>query len=252
MATARETRRVHTVAVDDLDDGTVGLTAIERAGGATLAQDPAEALYAGMPRSAIELVVPDRVGTAAQLGRAIASLADGPPPLVAVRGSREEILVEVGRGSSDVPQPGAVTGLTCPACNRAVWLDDSEGVLRLACRTGHACGPETFAAVQAERVEAALLTALRTLEERAALVPPDGRAPPRGRQRAHRRALLAPRRERRATLLYPARGDRAARPGGRRGGRRVVAEERNPEFEALLEFLRDERASTSPATSVRA
>jgi two-component system, chemotaxis family, protein-glutamate methylesterase/glutaminase len=154
-----------------LDDGTAGLMAIKQAGGVTLVQDPAEALYDTMPRTASELVSPDHIGTAEQLGRVLAEIATPLPPdlpKAAERGN-EEHLVEVDRGSSDSPQPGTVTGLTCPECNGAIWLDESQAIPRFACRTGHAFSIESFAAAQTERVEAALWTALRTLEERAAL-----------------------------------------------------------------------------------
>jgi two-component system chemotaxis response regulator CheB len=154
-----------------LDDGTAGLMAIKQAGGVTLAQDPSEALYDMMPRTAIEVVSPDHIGTAEQLGKVLAQIAAGvpPDPPAALHALRKEHLVEVDRGSSDDPQPGQVTGLTCPECNGAIWLDDSGAVPRFACRTGHAYSPQSFDVAQTERVEAALWTALRTLEERAAL-----------------------------------------------------------------------------------
>jgi two-component system, chemotaxis family, protein-glutamate methylesterase/glutaminase len=154
-----------------LDDGTAGLMAIKQAGGVTLAQDPADALYDMMPRTAIEVVSADHVGTAEQLGKVLAEIAAGGPPEspAALHAVRQEHLVEVDRGSSDDPQPGQVTGLTCPECNGAIWLDDSGPVPRFACRTGHDYSPQSFDAAQTDRVEAALWTALRTLEERAAL-----------------------------------------------------------------------------------
>jgi two-component system chemotaxis response regulator CheB len=154
-----------------LDDGTAGLMRIKQAGGLTLAQDPAEALYEMMPRTAIEVVAPDHVGTAEELARVLAAnVAPLPPDLPnGFRASRPEHLVEVDRGSSDSPQPGSVTGLTCPECNGGIWLDETQGAPRFACRTGHAYGIESFAAAQTERVESALWTALRTLEERATL-----------------------------------------------------------------------------------
>jgi two-component system chemotaxis response regulator CheB len=155
-----------------LDDGTAGLMAIKQAGGLTLAQDPSEALYDMMPRTAIEIVAPDHVGTARELGQVLAAAAAEPPPTdpaAAAPAARAEHLVEVDRGSSDNPQPGSVTGLTCPECNGAIWLDESRQPPRFACRIGHEFGPESFDAAQTERVEAALWTALRTLEERAAL-----------------------------------------------------------------------------------
>jgi two-component system, chemotaxis family, protein-glutamate methylesterase/glutaminase len=136
----------------------------------TLVQDPDDALYEMMPRSAIEIVIPDRVGTAPALGAYLADIASTPPLDPPRTGTRaQEHLVEVDRGSSDKPQPGNLTGFTCPECNGAIWLSDEHGIPKLACRTGHTYSLETFAASQTERVEIALWTALRTLEERAAL-----------------------------------------------------------------------------------
>jgi two-component system, chemotaxis family, protein-glutamate methylesterase/glutaminase len=63
-----------------LDDGTAGLMAIKRAGGLTLAQDPDDALYEMMPRTAIEAVTPDYVAPAAELGRLLAGLVTTAPP----------------------------------------------------------------------------------------------------------------------------------------------------------------------------
>lgn len=154
-----------------LDDGAAGLMAIKQAGGLTLAQDPGEALYDMMPRTAIEIVDPDHVGSAKELAMVLAAAAVAPPPDPPHEAatSREEHLVAVDRGSSDSPQPGSVTGLTCPECNGAIWLDDAGGVARFACRTGHEFSPASFTTAQSGRVESALWTALRTLEERAAL-----------------------------------------------------------------------------------
>jgi two-component system chemotaxis response regulator CheB len=154
-----------------LDDGTAGLMAIKQAGGTTLAQDPDDALYEMMPRTAIEVVAPDHVGSAQELGAILARLATepAPDPPAPVRSLRDEHLVEVDRGSSDNPQPGALTGLTCPDCNGAIWFKEESGVGRFACRTGHSYSIDAFAAAQTDRVEAALWTALRSLEERAAV-----------------------------------------------------------------------------------
>ena len=154
-----------------LDDGTAGLMAIKQAGGLTLAQDPDDALYEMMPRNAIEVVAPDHVGSTSALAAILAAAAAEPPPDPPYKAppAREEHLVAVDRSSSDQPQPGGVTGLTCPECNGAIWYDESGGAPRFACRTGHEFGAASFTAAQAERVESALWTALRSLEERAAL-----------------------------------------------------------------------------------
>lgn len=153
-----------------LDDGTAGLLAIKRRGGLAFVQDPAEALYEGMPRSAIEFVRPDLIATASAIGKAIAELSSRQPdPPEGVVYVPEDAFVEVDRGATDNPQPGDPTGLTCPECNGGIWEDVVEGLPRYACRVGHEFGPEAFDSAQAQRVEAALWTALRALEERGAL-----------------------------------------------------------------------------------
>src|SRR5439155_4907489 len=61
-----------------LDDGTAGLAVIKMRGGATLVQDPQDALYPAMPSSAIEFVGPDRVLRASELADAIVEFAAEP------------------------------------------------------------------------------------------------------------------------------------------------------------------------------
>lgn len=155
-----------------LDDGTAGLMAIKRAGGMTFVQDPGEALYDAMPRSAIELVHPDAVATAHDLGAALAAVASDPPddpqPLASNAAATPDV-VAIDRGASDRPQPGEPSGLTCPHCNGAIWESVEDGRLHLRCRIGHEFGSASFLAAQGERVERALWTSLRALEERAAL-----------------------------------------------------------------------------------
>jgi two-component system chemotaxis response regulator CheB len=46
-----------------LADGTLGLESIRRKGGLSLVQDPLDALYSGMPQSAISHQTPDLIGT---------------------------------------------------------------------------------------------------------------------------------------------------------------------------------------------
>jgi two-component system chemotaxis response regulator CheB len=50
-----------------------------------------------------------------------------------------------------------------------IWETVEDGIIRLRCRVGHEYSSDAFAADHGERVEAALWTALRALEEAAAL-----------------------------------------------------------------------------------
>jgi two-component system chemotaxis response regulator CheB len=81
----------------------------------------------------------------------------------------EQHVEEVSRGATVDPQPGESSGLTCPECQGAIWLTTDGGAASFRCRVGHEYTEDSFAAADAARVEAALWTALRALEERAAL-----------------------------------------------------------------------------------
>ncbi|HEX6700593.1 MAG TPA: chemotaxis protein CheB [Gaiellaceae bacterium] len=158
-----------------LDDGAAGLAAVKAAGGHTVVQSPSDALYDGMPLAAIEGTQPDHVVPAAEIAELLAKLvteAATEPPETATPGEEvlEESLVAVDRGSTDQPQPGHPSGFTCPECNGALWQADEAGVLRFRCRTGHQFSVETLLAQQSASVEAAMWSALRALEERAAML----------------------------------------------------------------------------------
>jgi two-component system chemotaxis response regulator CheB len=154
-----------------LDDGTAGLAAVKAAGGRTLVQDPDEALYSGMPVSAIEFVGPDVVAPAAELGRALAETAAEPPPdPPSERDTNGSTFVEVDRGATEQPYHDAhPTGLSCPLCNGGIWLSHESGRDVFKCRVGHEFSPESLLVEQSGQVEQALWTALRALVEHAAM-----------------------------------------------------------------------------------
>jgi two-component system chemotaxis response regulator CheB len=156
-----------------LDDGTAGLVAVKSRGGVAVVQDPADALYPGMPGRALEHVQVDHVVAAASMGkllaRLLADLAE-PPPGPAPDGMRVE--VEMEEFSPEVfegEHPGRPSGFSCPDCNGVLWQIREGGLERYRCRVGHAWSPEGLLTQQSEALEAALWVALRSLEERAAL-----------------------------------------------------------------------------------
>jgi two-component system chemotaxis response regulator CheB len=157
-----------------LDDGTAGLSLIKERGGATLVQDPEEALYPMMPLSAIEGVQPDQVLPAGGLAAAIAELARTPfagptEPEPLHEPVDEDTFIEIDRGASEDPRAGVPSGFTCPSCGGALWQTDEAGLPRFRCQTGHGFALESLLATQTESVEGALWSALRALEERAAM-----------------------------------------------------------------------------------
>ena len=64
---------------------------------------------------------------------------------------------------------GKPSQFTCPDCNGTLWEVDEGGLLRFRCRIGHAFSPESMRDGYGESVEGALWSAVRTLEESAAL-----------------------------------------------------------------------------------
>lgn len=207
-------RVVGVVLSGNLDDGTAGLIAIRHRGGVAVAQDPGEALYDGMPRSAVENAGVDHVlplggiaGLLRELAAAPAPPPDGNDPLP------EEIMDERIEIESDIMEmrpavlghehPGAVSGFTCPECHGAVWEIQDGELVRYRCRVGHGYSAEAMLAEQGRDVEAALWTAYRALRERGALCRRMGqRMADRGQHplaaRQHEEAAEA---ERRAALV---------------------------------------------------
>lgn len=157
-----------------LDDGTSGLAAIKRQGGLVLVQDPDDALYPGMPSSAISHVGADHVAAAGELGTLIAELAgarvDWPPPEVPrLLAIEAELAMMDDDAINDADRPGTPSGYSCPDCAGTLFEIRDGEILRYRCRVGHAWSAEGLLNEQAMQLEAALWMALRSLEEKAAL-----------------------------------------------------------------------------------
>jgi len=162
-----------------LNDGTVGLHAIKSAGGLAVVQDPEQASYPGMARSALEHVEVDHVAPAGELGGLLARLAREPalPAPVLTPNDLDPQL------DPDQPEPAVVgtaalrratlTGipstLTCPECGGLLFEEEEAGLLHFRCHVGHAFSEETLMAFQATALESALWAAVRALEEKAEL-----------------------------------------------------------------------------------
>jgi two-component system chemotaxis response regulator CheB len=172
---AREhaTRVIGLVLSGALDDGTAGLLAIKSRGGIAVVQKPTDALYSGMPGSALEHVQVDHVVAAASMGKLLAGLiGDLPetPPAPAPTDMRMEVEMEgFSLEAIEGNHPGRPSGFSCPDCNGVLWQIRDGGLERYRCRVGHAWSPESLLTQQSEALEAALWVALRSLEERAAL-----------------------------------------------------------------------------------
>lgn len=185
-AVAYGARVVGVVLSGTLDEGTAGLLAIKRRGGQALVQDPEEALYDGMPRSAIDHVPVDAVAPVAELAGLLVRLAHeaaSPAPPAPENMEVENEIAEfdmesVERGDRN----GDVSAFTCPECHGTLWEIQDGELVRYRCRVGHGYSSDSLLAEQSAALEEAMWTAFRALEESAALA---RRLSERMRKRGH-------------------------------------------------------------------
>ena len=69
--------------------------------------------------------------------------------------------------NQDKPATPSVYG--CPDCGGILWELEEGELLRFRCRVGHAFGADGLVAAQSERLDDALWSAFRALQENAAL-----------------------------------------------------------------------------------
>jgi two-component system chemotaxis response regulator CheB len=164
-------RVVGVVLSGSLDDGTAGLWAIKSCGGTTIVQDPADALYPEMPRSAVQQQEVDHVLPVSQIGPLLTVLANQPVDSWNGHEPPETIKTEIefakmNRDLADMSSLGRLSPFTCPACRGALWELQSGDLLRYRCHVGHAYSRETLLTEQTSAIEDALYASLRAVEEK--------------------------------------------------------------------------------------
>lgn len=162
------------VLTGNLDDGSAGLIAVKKEGGLALVQDPDDALYSGMPASAIRNAPVDYVAPLGEIAQLLIQKAgeavDTPEDERARAMYDTEVRVaEMDRAALETPRAGQPSAFACPECHGVLWEVQDGGLTRFRCRVGHAYSVENLLAGQSAALDAALWTAYRALEERAAL-----------------------------------------------------------------------------------
>ncbi len=169
-------RVVGVVLTGGLDDGTSGLWAIKRLGGAAVVQDPEEAFMPSMPLSAINQVEVDYTLPLAEMAPLLARLAR---TSVAEQGGYavpEELNIEVSIAKEDraldigLGKLGTPSIFACPECHGTLLQLKENGRTRYRCHTGHAFSADSLLAEITENVETSLWNAIRAVDESAMLL----------------------------------------------------------------------------------
>jgi two-component system chemotaxis response regulator CheB len=205
-AASRGPRVVGVILSGTLDDGTAGLIAVKRHGGVSIAQDPADAMFGVMPRSAIAADDVDHVLPLADIALLLAGLAlgMGPPPSFEKGGEPMPNALAHDKQTSppeaagrarhaspqrrDVPpkdenalihgdmdaqtlgqRQGVPSVYSCPECGGVLWQMAEERLLRFRCHTGHVYAAQSLYVDQSHAFEQALSFAIRGLAEKVTL-----------------------------------------------------------------------------------
>lgn len=202
-----------------LDDGAAGLREIGARGGWTLVQDPGEAMFPSMPRSAIASVDVDAVLPVVELAARIQQIVAARPRLA----HAATLDVDPDEHARPRRPPGMRTDISCPRCGGALWEEVDGRLTTYRCHAGHLYSPDSLLAVQGEGLDMAIWRPIRMLQERGALLRRLAkRAEGEGRERSARyfrdqasdTLLRANEMRRAATDPHGA----AARAGARSGG----------------------------------
>lgn len=158
-----------------LDDGTAGLEAVKDCGGMTIVQDPNDAAYSSMPKSAIANVKVDRIVPLKDIADILVERVRQTPSIV--KEVPPHLLLESPISRDAITEPktmeriGKPVAHSCPSCGGPLWeIGKVDSLLRYRCHVGHAFTNRTLIDEQSEATEKALWIALRTLEERARLL----------------------------------------------------------------------------------
>jgi two-component system chemotaxis response regulator CheB len=155
-------RAIGVVLTGNLDCGTAGLMSIKARGGLAIAQDPSDAQATSMPMSAVANVNVDHVVRLSELGQLLARLTQEPAtPMVPQLSGK---LLELEGEHLGAPAP-----MVCPTCQGILTETQIGGFHSFRCHVGHAFSMGAVVMAQTESVERALWSAVRALEESAAL-----------------------------------------------------------------------------------
>jgi two-component system, chemotaxis family, protein-glutamate methylesterase/glutaminase len=141
-----------------------------------IVQDPDEALYSSMPRTARRYVAVDHVLRLADIAPMLVRLAHTPAdaPKEEAMGDtidQEAKITELDQGALEQADTlGTPVPFSCPDCGGVLMEFYDQDLLRFRCQIGHAYSPESLVARQNEQLDISLWAAYRAIDERATLL----------------------------------------------------------------------------------
>jgi two-component system chemotaxis response regulator CheB len=159
-----------------LADGTYGLSVVKHHGGIAIVQDPDDAIIGSMPLNAIKYVEVDHVLPARDIGAVIdqlTSVNEARQGEVEMPRRKDELEPQLLSEETEVAEMqerfGPPSALTCPECGGALWEVQEGRVVRYQCHVGHQYAADNLEEGQRDLIDGALWSAVRVLEEHAAL-----------------------------------------------------------------------------------
>jgi two-component system, chemotaxis family, protein-glutamate methylesterase/glutaminase len=167
------TRAIGVVLSGALDDGTSGLWSIKRLGGLAIVQQPSQARFESMPRSALDYVDVDYNLPSTEIGALLAGLVRELPASEQVEDpeTRKRMAKELAIAHDNnafqkgIMKLGSLTPFTCPECH-GVLVRIAEGEMsRFRCHTGHAYTDSALLEAVMESTGEMLWQVIRSFEE---------------------------------------------------------------------------------------
>ncbi|HYF02449.1 MAG TPA: chemotaxis protein CheB [Patescibacteria group bacterium] len=159
-----------------LDDGTSGLVTIKEAGGIAIVQDPEDAMYPSMPKSALSRVKADYTVPISLLADVLKQVVEMPIGQNTSAGihKRTKLETDIVKMDGDVMGKtqviGKPSGFACPECHGTLWEVEDPNMLRFRCHVGHAYTAASLQADQSENLEDKLWAVVAALDENAMLL----------------------------------------------------------------------------------
>ncbi len=148
----------------NLNDGALGLLEIKQCGGVAIVQDPDDAAYPEMPRSAARHVALDYSLPLAEMPELLCELVDRKEVVMS------KMSIQPDEQKPETPENHAFERpltVTCPDCGGALKKFEVGSIVKFGCHIGHSYTAEILATAQFEEMEKVMRASVRFLNERA-------------------------------------------------------------------------------------